>query len=514
MAAERLSMRRLREILRLKFEAGLSQKAIAIGANVAQRTVSDYVSRARRVGLGWPLAAELDDDAALNRLLFPTASVAAPPERPEPDWARVHRELRHKHVTRMLVWEEYRAEVPDGLAYCQFCNRYRTWASTLPVTMRQEHRAGERLFVDFSGDGVDLVDRATGATLVVKLFVAVLGASNYTYVEPIVHEDLPTWIGCHVRAFTYFGGVTEIVVPDNLRSGVTRPDYYDPEINRTYAELAAYYGVAVIPARVRRPRDKAKVEAGVLVASRWILAALRHHRCGSLAELWETISSLLERLNARPMRKLKRSRRDLFDELDRPALKPLPTAPYEFALWAKPKANIDYHVEFDRHYYSVPYGLARQHLELRATAGTIEIFHGRRRVASHRRSYVPHKTTTVAEHMPSSHRAHADWTPSRIIAWAKTIGAQTAACVAAIMERRPHPEQGFRAALGVIRLADRYPRERVERACARALTYRALSYRSVEAILKNHLDRLDDEGIDPPRPLPRHGNVRGSGYYH
>jgi transposase len=507
-------MRRLREILRLKFEAGLSQKAIAVSANVAQSTVSDYVGRARRAGLAWPLAAEVDDDAAVERLLFPRAPVVGLPGRPAPDWAMVHRELRRKHVTRMLLWEEYRAGAPDGLAYSQFCNRYQSWATTLPVTMRQEHRAGERLFVDFSGDGLEIVDADTGTTLVAKLFVAVLGASSYTYVEPVVHEDLPTWIGCHVRAFAYFGGVTEIVVPDNLRSGVTRPDYYDPEINRTYADLAEHYGVAVIPARVRRPRDKAKVETGVLVASRWILAALRHHRFGSLCELKTAIAPLLARLNTRPMRQLQRSRRELFDALDRPALKPLPSAPYAFAVWATPKANIDYHVEFDHHYYSVPYGLARQRLDLRATEDTIEIFRGGRRVASHRRSYVPHKATTVAEHMPSSHRAHAEWTPSRIIAWAETIGPQTAALVTAIMERRPHPEQGFRAALGVIRLAKRYPHDRVERACARALTYHALSYRSVEAILKNNLDRLDEGTPAARRPLPRHANIRGSGYYH
>ena len=256
MAAERLSMRRLREVLRLKFEAGLSQKAIAVSAHVAQSTVSDYVGRARRAGLGWALPAAVDDDEAVERLLFPTAPAVAPAERPEPDWGWVHRELRRKHVTRMLLWEEYRAAAPAGLAYSQFCNRYRDWAKTLPVTMRQEHRAGERLFVDFSGDGLELVEEQTGQVIVAKLFVAVLGASSYTYVEPVVHEDLPTWIGCHVRAFAYFGGVTEIVVPDNLRSGVKRPDYYDPEINRTYADLAAHYGVAVIPARVRRPRDK------------------------------------------------------------------------------------------------------------------------------------------------------------------------------------------------------------------------------------------------------------------
>ena len=514
MAAERLPMRRLREILRLKFEAGLSQQAIAVSANVAQSTVSDYVGRARRAGLGWPLAAEIDDAAALERLLFPAAPAAGERECPEPDWAWVHRELRRKHVTRMLLWEEYRATAPEGLAYSQFCNRYRGWAKKLPVTMRQEHRAGERLFVDFSGDGIELVEERTGDVLVAKLFVAVLGASSYTYVEPVPSEDLPTWIGCHVRAFAYFGGVPEIVVPDNLRSGVTRPDYYDPEINRTYADLAEHYAVAVIPARVRRPRDKAKAEAGVLLAERWILAALRHHRFGSLAELQAAIEPLLERLNARPMRQLKRSRRELFDALDRPALKPLPATPYEFSLWATPKANIDYHVEFEHHYYSVPYTLAEQRFDLRATEHTIELFLGGRRVASHRRSSTPHQATTVAEHMPSSHRAHAEWTPSRIMAWTETIGPQTAAFVTEIMRRRPHPEQGFRASLGVIRLAKRYPPDRVERACARALTYRAFSYRSVEAILKNNRDRLDEAPSDASRPLPRHANIRGSGYYH
>ena len=467
MAAERLPLRKTREILRLKFQAGLSQRAIARSAKASQSTVNDYVGRAVVAKLTWPLPPELDDDEALDRLLFP-AEHHPVARRPEPDWPWVNRELRRKHVTRMLLWQEYRQGEPEGLEYSQFCDRYRDWAKRLPVTMRQEHRAGEKLFVDFSGDGIEIVDRDTGEAVVAKLFVAVLGASNYTYVEPVVREDLPTWIGCHVRAFAYFGGVTEIVVPDNLKSGVKRPDHYDPELNPTYADLAQHYGVAVIPARPYRPRDKAKVEQGVLLAERWIIAALRNRSFGSLGELKAAIAPLLERLNARPMRKLKRSRRELFEEIDRPVLRALPEAEYEYAVWARPKANIDYHVEFDRHYYSVPYMLAGQKLDLRATATTIEIFRDGRRVASHRRSYAAHKATTVPEHTASAHRAHAEWTPSRIAAWAAKIGPKTAELVSEIMRRKPHPEQGFRASLGVIRLRSRYPDDRIEGACARA----------------------------------------------
>ena len=513
MAAEKLPLRKTREIVRLKLQAGLSQRAIARSVKVSQSTVNDYVGRAMVAKLTWPLPPELDDDAALDRLLFP-AEHHPKAHRPEPDWAQVNRELKRKHVTRMLLWQEYREGEPEGLEYSQFCDRYREWAKRLPVTMRQEHRAGEKVFVDFSGDGIEIVDRETGEVVVAKLFVAVLGASNYTYVEAVAREDLPTWIGCHVRAFGYFGGVPEIVVPDNLKSGVKRPDYYDPDLNPTYADLAGHYGVAVIPARPYHPRDKAKVEQGVLLAERWIIAALRNHTFGSIDDLREAIEPLVERLNGRPMRKLKRSRRELFEELERSVLRPLPQAAYEYADWARPKANIDYHVEYDHHYYSVPYTLAGQKLDLRATAATIEIFRDGRRVASHRRSYVAHKATTVPEHMASSHRAHAEWTPSRIAAWAEKIGPKTAELVSEIMRRKPHPEQGFRASLGVIRLRSRYPDDRIERACARALAHRAISYRSVEAILRHHLDRVADDATRELPLLPRHGNIRGPDYYH
>jgi transposase len=506
-------MRKLREILRLRLNCGASVRQIALSCKLSASTVGDYVARARVAKLAWPLPAELDDDAALTGLLFPNEHhpVAA---RPEPDWAAVHRELKRKHVTRMLVWQEYREREPEGYQYSQFCERYARWAKRLPITMRQTHRAGEKLFVDFSGDGIDIVEPRTGECQTAKLFVAVLGASNYTYVEPVLREDLATWIGCHVRAFEFLRGVPEAVVPDNLKSGVKRASYYDPELNPTYADLARHYGIAVLPARPRRPRDKAKAEQGVLLAERWIIAALRHRTFTSLADLAEAIWPLLDRLNARPMRKLKTSRRELFESLDRPVLRPLPASAYELAEWKRPTVNIDYHVEFDDHYYSVPHPLRGEILDLRATTTTIEIFRSGRRVTSHARSYVKYAHTTKPEHMPAAHRAHAEWSPSRLIAWAEKVGPATARLVAAIMESRPHPEQGYRACLGVMRLREHYPDERIERACLRALTLRAVSYRSVQAILKNNRDHEEIFPSSASQPLPLHPNVRGPGYYH
>jgi transposase len=506
-------MRTLREVLRLRLDRGASVREIAVACNLARSTVCDYVGRAQVAKLAWPLPPALDDDAALERLLFPHEHHPVA-QRPEPDWAWVHRELRRPHVTRMLLWQEYREHDPTGYQYSQFCQRYGQWAKTLPLTMRQEHRAGEKLFVDFSGDGLPIVARRTGAVVIATLFVAVLGASNYTYVEPVLHEDLPTWIGCHIRAFEFLGGVPLVAVPDNLKAGVTRPCFYDPELNPTYADLARHYGVTVLPARPRKPRDKAKVEQSVLLAERWILAALRHRTFFSLEELAAAIVPLRDRLNERPMRKLNVSRRALFETLDRPALQPLPATPYELASFKYVRANIDYHVEFEAHYYSVPHQLRGEVLEVRATATTIEVLHGGRRVASHVRSYVPHGYTTTPAHMPSAHRAHAEWTPSRLVAWAQTVGPQTAALLTALMTQRPHPEHGYRACLGVMRLRTRYPDERIERACARALARRAVSYRSVEAILKHNLDRVDVTEPPAPAPLPRHANLRGPGYYH
>ena len=514
MAAERLPMRTLREVIRLKLEKKLSGRAIARSCSLSPGTVSDYLGRIAVAKLGWPLPPALDDDEALTRLLFPHESHPSA-HRPEPDWAAIHAELRRKHVSKQLLWQEYREAHADGLQYSQFCDKYQRWAGRLSVTMRQTHRAGEKLFIDFSGDGIDVTDPATGECRRAKLFVAVLGGSSLTYVEPAFGEDLQTWIGCHVRAFEFFGGCPQVLVPDNLKSGVTKAHRYEPTINPTYAELARHYDVAVVPARSRKPRDKAKVEQGVLLAERWILAVLRNRTFFSLGELRDAVKPLVERLNNRPMQKLKKSRRELFEELERSALRPLPTTAYEFAEWAKPRVHIDYHVEFESHHYSVPYLLQGQQLELRATATTVELFRASRRVASHPRAWKKHGYSTLNEHMPRGHRDYAEWNPPRLIAWAKSVGPATAKLVEEIMDRHRHPEHGFRPCLGIMRLREKYTDERIERACARAVTRRACSFQSVAAILRNNLDKEEQLPVEQlQQPLPLHENLRGPGYYH
>ena len=507
-------MRKLREALRLHFELQRSSREIAKSCQSSASTILGYLGRAKVAKLVWPLPPEMDDDA-LERLLFPREGQPAK-SRPEPEFGAIHLELRRcKHVTLQLLWEEYREAHPDGYEYSRYCDLYRRWAAKLNPTMRQTHRAGEKTFVAFSGDGLTIADPLTGECQVAPLFVAVLGASNLTWAEPVLLENLPTWLGCHVRAFEFFGGVSEIVVPDNPRVGVIKPHLYEPVLNLAYAELARHYGVAIIPARPRKPRDKAKVEQGVLLAERWILACLRNHVFFSLEEARAAVRKLVDKLNERPMRRLKKSRRQVFEELERATLKPLPTTPYELSQWCTPRVNIDYHVVFDDHFYSVPYGLVGELVDLRATASVIEIFFKGRRITSHVRSYEKNKATTKPEHMPSSHRAHAEWTPSRILEWMKKTGPNAAALGEEIMRRRPHPEQGFRSCLGIIRLGQRYGTERIERACARAVRHRAFSTRSVEAILKNNLDRVDEESAaEKQAALPLHGNVRGSSYYH
>lgn len=505
-------MRMLREVLRLYLALGATQRSISRSCTLSVSTVNGYVGRAKVAKLKWPLPAELDDDLALTKLLFPDERNPQR-DRPEPDWSRVLLELKRKHVTKALLWEEYKTEQPNGYQYSQFCERYARWAARVNVVMRQEHRAGEKMFIDFSGDGITIVDPKTGECVVAKLFLAVLGASNLTYVEPVLSEDLPSWTGGHVRALEYFGGVSDLWVPDNLASGVTKANRYEPELNPTYAELAAHYGAAIIPARVRKPRDKAKVEQGVLLAERWIIAAVRNLTFFSLEEVREAVKPLVEKLNNKVMRKLKKSRRQVFAELEQTTLKPLPRDRWEFSRWAKPRVNIAYHVEYDEHFYSVPYQLVGQQLDVRATETTIEVMRGLSVLTSHARSYEKGKYTTKLEHMPKAHQAQAKWTPERLIEWAKKTGPSTAALVEEIMTRRVHPQQGFLACMGILNLDRDYKPERIEAACGRALKMRACTYKSVKAILRNNLDQQVLEEA-PQAALPLHENVRGGGYYH
>src|ERR1700757_641090 len=442
MPTERLSMRHIREVLRLHHSVGMSQRAVARSLNLAQGTVSKYLNRTRRAGLTWPLLPELDDDVRLENRLYPPPSDRPSDERPQPDWALVHRELRRPNVTLMLLWEEYCDASSDSFSYSWFCERYKEWAGRLKPTLRQVHIAGEKLFVDYSGHTMEVVDGLSGEVRTTQIFVAVLGASNYTYAEASLSQALPDWIAAHVRAFAYFGGTARQTVSDNLKAGITKACFYEPMVNRTYADLARHYGTAIVPARPYKPRDKAKVEVGVQVVGRWILARLRHRRFFSLAELNAAIRALLDELNDRPMRGWGMSRRALFQQLDKPALRSLPPPAYEYAEWKRCRVGLDYHVEIAKHYYSVPHQLLRQEVEARITVATIEIFHRGKRVASHRRSLRPHRPTTVPEHMPSAHRRYRDWTHERIRHEAQAVGSDAAVLVDVILRSRPHPEKG------------------------------------------------------------------------
>ncbi len=513
MPAKRLPMRLLREILRLRYAGGLSQRAIARCLSIGLGTVCECLAQAAKAGLNWPLPTEFDD-ARLGAVLAARPRQGAPPSRPLPDLARLHEELRRPGVTLQLLWVEYLGDHPEGYRYTQFCEHYHRFVRRLSPPMRQVHRAGEKGFVDFAGQKPWIVDRRTGEAIAGELFVGVLGASSFTYAEAVPSQEMPHWIGAHVRMFEFFGGVPEILVPDGLKGAVTVPCRYEPVLNRTYQDLATHYGTAVIPARPHHPRDKPKVEAGVLVVERWILAVLRNVTFFSFTEMNVAILDLLGAINNRTMKHLGASRRELFERLDRPALRALPPNRYEMAEWKECTVNIDYHIEVDHNYYSVPYQLADERVEARATATTVEVFFRSRRVASHPRLTGRGRFHTLPEHMPRSHRAHAEWTPSRLIAWAAKTGPATGRVAAEILRSRPHPEQGYRSCLGLMRLTQRHGAARVEAAAVRAERLHAPSYKTVKNILGAGVEALPfDEPSEAILTLPVHDNIRGAGYY-
>ena len=515
MARKRLRMRQIREVLRLK-AAGLPHREIARSCAMGAATVADYLARARLAGLSWPLPEDLDDGRLEARLFArpPGAGGCEATARPPPDPVSLHEELQRAGVTLLLLWEEYRQGHADGLGYSQFCEHYRRWRKRLKPSMRQQHRAGERTFTDYSGKRPSIVGRTTGEVRKVELFVGVLGASSYTYAEASETQSLTAWQGAHVRMSEYFGGTTEIWIPDNLKSAVTRPCRYEPAINGGFSDLAEHYGVAIIPARVRKPKDKAKVESAVLVVQRWILARLRNRIFFSLAELNAAIRELLGELNARPMRATGKSRREQLESIDRPALRPLPETVFEPRDWKRCKVHVDYHVEVAGNFYSVPYQLVGQEIEARWTRSVVEIVHAGRRITSHERVHGRGRQVTKPEHMASSHRAHADWTPSRLIRWASISGPAVAELVERLMKEKPHPEMGFKAGMGLIRLGKVHGAERLDAACRRALALRSHSYKTVKNILSSGTDQL-------PLPIEQemrstllpHENVRGGSYY-
>jgi len=508
-----LSMRQITEVLRLAAQ-GLSCRQIGQSVGISASTVQGYLKRAQAAGVSWPLPDELDAGAIEERL-FTRSADEYRSGRPEPDWLEVHRErTQGKHVTLQLLWLEYRQAQPDGLGYTQFCAHYHHWLERQDVVMRLEYPAGERLFIDFCGDTLPITDPETGEVWQAQVFVSALGASGYLYVEATGSQDLASWLGAHVHALEFYGAAPRILVPDNVKAGVTRACWYDPELNPSYLDLARWYSLAVLPTRPYHPRDKAAVEAAVQVAERWMLAPLRKHRFFSLGEANVAIAEQLELVNRRRFRGQDLSRRALFDNLERQALQPLPATRYEFAVWKPAKVNIDYHVEFAEHYYSVPYQLVHEAVEVRATMRAVEIFHRGRRVASHVREYGRKRFITNPEHMPASHRAHLEWTPSKLVAWGTSIGPAVAELVETILNTRPHPEHGYRACLGLMRLVRRYGAERTSAACQRALATGSISYTGVDAILKNGLDRVPVVVEASAKVVPiQHANLRGPAYY-
>jgi transposase len=505
-------MRQIRQALRLHLEAGLSHAQAGRALGLPKATVGKYARLARAAGVDWTVAQGLSDEQLEARLFRPAVPRAA--RHLEPDYALVHEELKRPGVTLQLLWEEYAQANVLAYKYTSFCIKYRAWAEGLKRSMRQVHVAGEKLFADYAGQTVPIIDAATGEIRAAPIFVAVLGASNYTYACATATQTAPDWVGSLIGALEFIGGAPRLIVPDQPRALIAQPDRYEPGVGRLVEEFCDHYGVAVLPARPAHPRDKPKVENAVLVVERWILARLRHRRFFSLVELNAAIAELLIDLNRRPFKKLPGCRREAFERLDRPALKPLPPGRMPIVRFKGARVNIDYHVELDGHYYSVPHRLVRTTVELRISRTTVEAFAGSRRVAVHALSAIRGAFSTDPEHMPASHRAHREWTPAKLIGWGSRIGPACAAVVRWQMEHRPHPEQGYRACLGLQRLARQYGPERLEAACARAMSIRSPTYRSVDSILKRGIDRQPLPAKPTQAALPLHENVRGPDYYH
>lgn len=516
MPTQGISMRKIKQILRLHYECQLSQHQIATSLHVSVGVVNKYLKRAVSAGLTWPLPAEYDDEELLRVRLQVDAEKKPVAPLYGIDFVGVHQELKHKSVTLQLLWEEYKPTALHPLSYPHFCLLYRQWKNTQPQSMRQTHKAGDKAFIDYVGQTIDLIDLDTGEVRTAQIFVGVLGASNYTYAEATWTQQLPDWIASNRRMLEFFGGVPALIVPDNLKSAISKACRYEPDTNPTYADFIEHYGTAVLPARPYKPKDKAKAENAVLIVERWIMARLRHKTFSGLAELNKTIRELVHDLNHRPFKKLPGSRASAFQEIDKPALKLLPQHPYEYIHFKKARAHIDYHVELDQHYYSVPYQLISKEIELRFTPERVECWHQGKQIALHVRSYRKGAHTTLPEHMPKAHRKHMEWTPGRFLNWSAQIGAATTRLVKYLLECKRHPEQGYRSCLGLLNLAKRFGDVRLEKACECTWQLGAKTRRSVESILMHNLDNKSptEEAEAIATASPVHQNLRGKTYYH
>ncbi len=512
-------MRVIKEVLRLKFEAKLSLRQIASSLKIALGAVSEHLKRAAAAGLSWPLPSDMSDQA-LEAALFPNHTKSAQAKQVKPDYAAMHEELKLKGVTKQLLWEEYKQIHGDkGYQYSQFCQHYRDWVGTLKRSMRQTHKAGEKLFIDYCGPTLPIVNPDTGEYRNAQIFVACWGASTYTYAEASWSQKKGDWIEAHVNAFEYFGGVPEILVPDNLKSAITKACRYEPEINTSYQHMASHYKTVVIPARPYKPKDKAKAENSVLIVQRWIMARLRHMTFFTLVELNQNIRLLLSDLNQRPFQKLPGSRLSQFELLDKPAMRALPSTRYEYIEFKLVRVNIDYHIEYDKHFYSVPHHLVKHQVEVQATRDGVALFFKGKQIARHARSYSQSIFTTDSTHMPEAHRKQQEWTPERLISWAKDLGPHVLIVAQQMFARKKHPEQAYRSCLGLLNLSKQYDTQRLERACQRAVTIGSPSVKSIKSILKQGIDQIDlpfdedNESAEEPS-ADEHENIRGSEYYH
>lgn len=503
---------KIREILRLQ-SLGISIRATAQSCNCSRNTVREVLRTAELQGLSWPLPPDMDDEQ-LMKIIYP--SVFIPSSRKQgPDYQYIHDELKRPHVNLRLLWTEYREQYPDGLAYSQFCNRYRSWAAKTKAVMCLDHKPGYEMFVDWAGSKMEVIDSETGEILAAHLFVSTIGTSGYPYVEAFPSECLEYWITAHVNAFRYYGGVPHILVPDNLKTGVKKASNYDPELNKTYLELSEHYGCAIIPARPGKPKDKASVEGTVGDISTWIIAALRHQRFFSFYQLNEAIREKLREFSRKPFQKKEGSRESVFLEIDRPALKPLPSTAYEIAEWKKATVSFDYHIEVDRMYYSVPYIYIQKKVEVRITASVIEVYFNHVRICSHQRLYGrAGKRSTIDEHMPPNHKEYVQWDGNRFLAWACKIGDNTRELVQQVLGSRKVEQQAYRSCFGILKLADKYTAFRLENACKKALALKSPSYTTVNNILKNGMDKVEtDIPSVPQNIIPIHSHIRGAAYY-
>jgi len=506
-------MRKIREVLRLRLEAGLSIRQISASTKTSVGAIQKLLARADALSLNWPLPEDLDN-GRLAALFYPGADPTTSNRYQVPDWATVHQELKRKGMTKQLLWEEYTAQYPNRCySYSQYCDRYRHWLKQQKRSMRQTHKAGEKCFVDYCGPSVPIINPQTGEVRTAQVFVAVLGASNYTYAEATWSQGLRDWLSSHMRTFEYFGGIPEMVVPDNLRSGVSKACRYDPELNPSYLQLAEHYQVAILPARPYKPKDKSKAEVGVQIVERWILARLRHHTFFTLAEANQCIRSLLEELNSRPFRRLPGNRQTAFETLDQPALRPLPKQPYEYVEIRRCRVNIDYHIEFDQHHYSVPHQYVGEQVEVQASDHLVQVHFRQRQVASHPRRHRP-GTTTEAGHMPARHRQQQQWTPGRLKNWAREIGPDTLAWVSDRLAEREHPEQAYRVCLGLLNLTRQYPSQRLNAGCRIANREGLNRLKHIKAILRSNRDKLPEQ-LPLNAELPQHHeNIRGPKSFH